>query len=98
MAIELYKTAQLQGRRFDLVILALKVRDGLGGRESLQELLKLDPRVKAIAMSWHALDPVMLKPEHHGFMGALRKPFEIQELRKTLSRVPWSATARKLSS
>ena len=97
-AIELYKTAQLQGRRFDLVILALKVRDGLGGRESLQELLTLDPRVKAIAMSWHALDPVMLKPEQHGFMGILRKPFEIQELRKTLSRVPWSATARKLSS
>jgi PAS domain S-box-containing protein len=94
-AIEVYETAKLQGRRFDVVILGLTIRDGMGGRETLQQLLKLDPRAKAIAMSGHALDPVMLKPERHGFKGVLTKPFEVEELQETLSRVMGSSTASK---
>ena len=87
MAIKVYQTAKLQGRRFDVVILGLTIRDGMGGRETLQKLLNLDSSVKAIAMSGHALEPVMLEPERHGFKGILTKPFEIEELQETLSRV-----------
>jgi CheY-like chemotaxis protein len=92
MAIEVYETAKRQGHRFDVVILDLTIRDGMGGRETLQELLKLDPRVKAIAMSGHALDPVMLEPERHGFKGVLTKPFDIENLHANLSRVMYSST------
>ena len=95
MAIEIYKAAKLLGRRFDAVILGLTIRDGMGGRETLQELLKLDPRVKAIAMSGYALDPVMLEPEGHGFKGVLTKPFDIENLHANLSRVMYSSTLSK---
>jgi signal transduction histidine kinase/CheY-like chemotaxis protein len=94
-AIEVYETAQLQGRRFDVVILGLTIREGMGGRETLQKLLKLDPRVKAIAMSGHALDPVMLEPEKHGFKGILTKPVETAKLLENLSRVMGSSAASK---
>jgi PAS domain S-box-containing protein len=94
-AIEIYKAAKLLGRRFDAVILGLTIRDGMGGRETLQELLKLDPRVKAIAMSGYALDPVMLEPEDHGFKGVLTKPFDIENLHANLSRVMYSSTLSK---
>jgi len=94
-AIEVYETAMLQGRPFDVVILSLTIRDGMGGRETLQELLKIDPLVKAIAMSGHALDLVMLEPARHGFKGVLTKPFDIKKLQANLSRVMSSSTARK---
>ena len=94
-ALALYETATLQGRPFDVVILGLTIRDGMSGREALQGLLKQDSRVKAIAMSGHALDPVMLAPERHGFRGVLMKPFEIENLQETLSRVMGNSTAGK---
>ena len=95
MAIEVYKAAKLLGRRFDAVILDLTFREGMGGRETLQELLKIDPRVRAIAMSGYALDPVMLEPERHGFKGVLTKPFDIEKLRENLSRIMYSSTVSK---
>jgi signal transduction histidine kinase/CheY-like chemotaxis protein len=94
-ALEAYRTAKLLGRSFDVVILGLINRDGMGGRETLQELLKYDLRVKAIAMSGHTLDPVMLEPERHGFKGVLTKPFEIEQLQEVLSRVMGGSTASK---
>ena len=94
-AIEVYKTAKLLGRRFDVVVLDLTIREGIGGRETLQELLKIDPRVRAIAMSGYGLDPVMLEPERHGFKGVLTKPFDIEKLHANLSRVMYSSTASK---
>jgi CheY-like chemotaxis protein len=93
MALEVYKTAKLLGRRFDVVILDLTIREGMGGQETLQELLKIEPRVKAIGMSGYALDPVMLEPERHGFKGVLTKPFDIEKLRENLSRIMYSSTA-----
>jgi CheY-like chemotaxis protein len=95
VAIHEYKSAKLLGRRFDVVILDLTIREGMDGRTTLLELLKLDPRVKAIAMSGYALDPVMLEPERHGFKGVLRKPFEIEKLHENLSRVMYSSTVSK---
>jgi CheY-like chemotaxis protein len=94
-AIEVYKTAKLQGRGFDAVILALTIRAGMGGRETLQELLKIDPRVKAIALSGHTQNLVMLEPERHGFKGVLTKPFVNGKLREHLARVMYSSTAGK---
>lgn len=95
MAIEVYKTAKLQGRGFDVVILDLTIREGMGGRETLQELLKIDPRVKAIAMSGYALDPVIFEPERHGFKGVLTKPFDNGILRENLARMMYSSTVRE---
>jgi CheY-like chemotaxis protein len=95
MAIKDYQAAKLQGRRFDVVILDLTIREGMDGRATLLELLKLDPRVKAIAMSGYVLDPVMLEPERHGFKGVLTKPFDTEKLHANLSRVMYGSTASK---
>jgi len=58
-------------------------------------LLKLDPRVKAIAMSGYALDPVILEPERHGFKGVLTKPFDMGKLQKNLDQVMYSSKVSK---
>ena len=86
-AIEAYKKARGRGRPFDVVLLDLTVRGGMGGQETLQELLKIDPAVKAIAMSGYAQDPVILEPERQGFKGALAKPFAAVKLLELLARI-----------
>ena len=95
MAVEAYKKAKSLGRQFDVVILGLTVRGGMGGQEAIQTLLQLAPTVKAIAMSGYAHDPVLLKPEPHGFKGTLAKPFDVGKLQEILSRVLGSSPGRK---
>jgi CheY-like chemotaxis protein len=97
-AIEIFTNAKSMGRHFDVVILDLTVREGMGGQETIQELLKLDPDVKAIAMSGYTLDPVIQEPERHGFKCALAKPFDVGALREILSRVMGSSPERKAVS
>jgi CheY-like chemotaxis protein len=91
MAIEVYKKAKSLGRHFDVMILDLTVRGGMGGQETIQALLRLDPTVKAIAVSGYVNDPVILEPERHGFKGTLAKPFAAEKLQEILSRVMGSS-------
>ena len=86
-AVEAYESAKGQGRPFDAVMLDLTVRDGVGGKETVRELLKIDPAVKAIVMSGYANDPAVLEPERYGFKGVLAKPFDRDSLCKVLARV-----------
>ena len=86
-AVEVFGRARSLGSPFDLVILDLTVRAGVGGLEAFQSLLRIDPGVQAIVMSGHADDPAILDPERHGFKGVLTKPFESAKLREVLARV-----------
>ena len=86
-AVEIYRNAKDLGQPFDAVILDLTVRAGMGGQETIQALLRLDPKVKAIVMSGYAGDPVVLEYEQHGFKGALAKPFDYAKLQEILSQV-----------
>jgi CheY-like chemotaxis protein len=86
-AIGIYEKAQSLGRPFDVVLLDLTIREGMGGQEAIQALLEIDPDVKAIAMSGYIDSPVILEPERHGFKAALEKPFDAGKLQEILSRV-----------
>ena len=86
-AILAYESATAQRRPFDAVILDLTVRDGVGGKETIRELLKIDPAVKAIVMSGYINDPVVMEPNRYGFKGVLAKPFDKPTLQEIVSRV-----------
>ena len=86
-AIEQFRKAMDQGEPFDLVILDLTVPGGLSGKETIVELLKLKPDVKAIVSSGYANDPVMAQYREHGFHGVVNKPFQMQELSETIRQV-----------
>jgi two-component system cell cycle sensor histidine kinase/response regulator CckA len=94
-AVAAYERAKDQGHPFDAVILDLTIRDGVGGQETIQELLKIDPAVKAIVVSGYSNDPALLEPERYGFKGVLRKPFDRQSLRTVLARVLEPATGEQ---
>jgi PAS domain S-box-containing protein len=86
-AIEVYRAAWQSGTPFDAVILDLTVPGGMGGKEVVEQLLKIDPKVKAIVCSGYSNDPVMADFDQHGFSGFVAKPYKIQELSDVLRRV-----------
>ncbi len=83
-AIEKYISAEKSGNPFDVVIMDLTIRGGLGGKEATKELLALNPEVKAIVSSGYSTDPIMANYKEYGFTGRLSKPFQMDELQKEL--------------
>ena len=79
-AIAKYSEALSSGRRFDIVILDLTVRGGIGGEEAMRELLALDPDVKAVVSSGYADSTTIAQYESRGFSACLTKPYEVDAL------------------
>ena len=86
-AVELYRRALEAGRRFDAVILDLTVPGGMSGKDAANELLKIDPEVKAIVSSGYSNDRIMANFRDYGFCEVVAKPYEIHELCRTVHRV-----------
>jgi PAS domain S-box-containing protein len=86
-AINLYKKAKESSQPFDTVIMDLTVRNGMGGKETIKNLLEIDPGVKAIVSSGYSNDPIMADFKKYGFTGVITKPFEIKELSEVLHKV-----------
>jgi DNA-binding NtrC family response regulator len=83
--VELYREAMEAGRRFDLVILDLRIgREGMGGMETLTALRTIDPQVRAIAHSGYSTDDVMLNPTRYGFVASIKKPTPPSEIARVL--------------
>jgi len=86
-AIDLYEEAMASGKSFDLTILDLTNKGGMGGMETIKRLFKIDPHVKAIISSGYSNDPVMGNFKQYGFCGALPKPFTMKQLEEILDKV-----------
>jgi two-component system, cell cycle sensor histidine kinase and response regulator CckA len=86
-AIDAYKKALHLGTPFDLVILDLTVRQGLGGQLAMERLLKIDPEIRAIIASGYADDPVIEHYGDYGFRGALKKPFNGEEMKNLVENI-----------
>ena len=85
--LEKFKEAQERGISYDAVIMDLTVPGGKGGKETIQDLLALDPDVRAVVFSGYSNDPIVANYEQYGFKGRLSKPFMRTDLQKELSRV-----------
>jgi len=82
-----YKQHKDSEEPFDAVILDLTIKGGMRGEQTMRELLKIDPDVKAIVSSGYFNDPVMSDFEKYGFMGALPKPYDKKALKEVLERL-----------
>jgi len=69
------------------VIMDLTVRGGMGGKEAMAELLRLDPAVCAIVSSGYSSDPVMANHRTYGFRGMVPKPYKFSDLAKAVREV-----------
>jgi len=86
-AIEAYKKQKDSVEPFDAVILDLTIKGGMGGEQTIRELIKIDPGVKAIVCSGYFNDPVITNFEEYGFQGAMPKPYQMADLEIVLKKV-----------
>lgn len=82
-----YREAFAAKEPFDLVILDLTIPGGAGGRQVLNQLVTIDPDVRAVASSGYSTDAVMAGFERFGFVAALPKPYKMSALRSLLASV-----------
>lgn len=83
-AVNLYRRALNEGRPFEAVLFDPTAPVGMGGRETLRELLKIDPAVKAIASGGYAADAVLADCKRYGFAQAIAEPHRPDELARDL--------------
>jgi len=79
-AIQKYQDAMHSGQPFHAVILDLTIPGGMGGKETIGHLLKIDPNIKAIVSSGYSNDPLMAHYKDYGFCGVVAKPYDINQL------------------
>ena len=84
--IEMYKGSMELNKTFDAVVMDLKIPGGMGGKETIKELLKIDPDVTAIVASGYSDDHIMTNFGEYGFKGIVEKPYEIYELDEALQK------------
>jgi len=83
-AIDLYKQALLINRPYDLLLLDLSNPHGMGAEQTIQQIRKMDNRVKAVVTSGYSEDSVMKNYRKYGFIASLSKPFDVEQLKKLL--------------
>ncbi|MDH3393381.1 MAG: PAS domain S-box protein [Desulfobulbaceae bacterium] len=86
-AIDLYRKALMAGKPFEAVLMDLTIRGGVGGKETIERLIAIDPTVKAVVSSGYANDPIMADFRKYGFCAVAPKPYNLKELRAALSNI-----------
>jgi CheY-like chemotaxis protein len=86
-AIKTYRQAAAAHQPFDIVILDLTIRGGMGGEETLAELRAANPHVAAIASSGYSDESMLSRMKERGFLGVLPKPYLTHELLSTVKAV-----------
>lgn len=86
-AIEIYKKAKNSGEPFNAVLMDLTIPAGMGGKDAIKRLVEIDPDVRAIVCSGYSNDPMMSEYGNYGFKEAIVKPYNIEQLSRTVYKV-----------
>ena len=86
-AIRSFKKARATGMPFDAVILDLTIPGGMGGKEAVKRLKRIDSDIKVIVSSGFSNDPVMSDYRENGFDAIVSKPYGIDDMKRALRGV-----------
>lgn len=95
-ALAMYEAAMQSGAPYDVVIMDLIIAGGMGGRETMEKLLRIDPQAKVIISSGYINNSIMREYRRYGFSDVMEKPYRFSQLHSTLQRVLASRTTQHL--
>lgn len=93
-AIQIYQDNLKAGLKIGIAIMDLEIKQGMGGAEAVEKLLKINPELKAIVASGYSTDTIMESCHDYGFSLALAKPFTMATLKEALEEVQTGLTQR----
>lgn len=83
--LQYYAEASKAGTPVAGMIFDLTIPGGMGGKETIAEMRKLNATVPVFVASGYADDPVMAQPGEYGFTGSITKPFTSREVSELLN-------------
>jgi two-component system cell cycle sensor histidine kinase/response regulator CckA len=86
-AVDLYRRSQENGEPYAALLLDLTIRGGMGAKEVIGPILAINPDAKAAVFTGYSSDPVFSEYQRFGFVGALKKPFKIDEFKTFLAQM-----------
>ncbi|HFQ88870.1 MAG TPA: PAS domain-containing sensor histidine kinase [Desulfobulbus sp.] len=84
--LELFRRAEDDGRGFGLVLLDLRIDNGMNGTEAASELKELAPGIPLVAISGDFADEVMVNYTEYNFSAAVAKPFSLDVVEDLIRR------------
>ena len=85
-AVRLYREAIDQDDPILGVFMDLTIPGGMGGKEAVIEILKIDPGARVVVSSGYSNDPILANFPEYGFCAAMVKPFKVRELKEIINR------------
>ena len=86
-AVEQYNDYLSKNHSIDIIIMDLTIPGGMGGKETVPEILKINPDAKVIVASGYSNDPVMARYQDYGFVASIAKPFQLAELNELIDEI-----------
>lgn len=83
-AVNLYIAEKGKGQPFSAVILDLNVQSGMGGRETMNELLAFDPYSKIIITCGYSNDPAVSELKNSESCMTIDVPYDIEKIKDIL--------------
>ena len=86
-AIAIYNDYYKAGRNIDLIIMDLTIPGAMGGKETIGEILKINPDANVVVASGYCNDSVMSHYKDYGFKASIVKPFQLAELKVLIDNI-----------
>jgi signal transduction histidine kinase/CheY-like chemotaxis protein len=93
-AMREFNAAREAGRPVNLIVLDLTIPGGMGGRQVIELIRKIDPAVPAIVSSGYSNDPVMANFSDYGFQAVVQKPYDVTQLSRVIDQLLDRDTSR----
>jgi len=84
-ALRMEAQARAAGHPYDIIIMDLTIRGGMGGKEAAVALRAAGTPALLVASSGYATDPVMAQYRDYQFDAVLSKPYNFSELTSMLA-------------
>ncbi|MBL8026731.1 MAG: response regulator, partial [Fibrobacteres bacterium] len=79
-AIDKHREELNAGRKIKAMLFDLTINGGMGGKEAITEIRKLDKDVPVFVVSGYSKDPVIANAADYQFTASLPKPFKLDDL------------------
>jgi DNA-binding NtrC family response regulator len=83
---EAVKKFRNPGNRYDVVILDLKVPEGMSGLDTAIDILGYDPEARIYISTGFSSDPMITDYKKYGLAGAIAKPYTAEELKALVEK------------